>query len=286
MSSKIGFMASLDYKDMPAKAVCESLAKLGYEAVEWTLSHFNPRTKSREDLKELVRVSKDCGLTVSEVVVQQDLVCHDEGQRRERINLVLECIEAAEVSGISIINVFTGPAFWDPTAPKVGRDLSEGAAWDIVFKAYELFVKAAEKYKVNLAVEGVLGMLCHDYYTTRVLIDKFDSPLLGVNFDPSHDILAGNFDVGWIIRQWGKNRIKHVHLKDAVGVQRMGRFLFPIIGEGNVNWKEFFTAMDEIGYDGYMSVEFESFNYYKQILNNDPEAAAAISMEHVKKLLI
>jgi len=78
-------------------------------------------------------------------------------------------------------------------------------------------------------------MLCHDYYTTRPLIDRYDSPRLGVNLDPSHDLLAGNLDVGWIVKEWGR-KIMHVHLKDAVGTQEPGRFIFPLLGEGDLEF--------------------------------------------------
>ena len=64
----------------------------------------------------------------------------------------------------------------------------------------------------------------------------------------------------------------------------MGKFIFPLPGEGLVDWKEFFTALDEIGYDGFCSVEFESFTYYEKILSNDPEAAARISMQAIQSL--
>jgi len=283
MRGKLAFMASLGYAQMKPEEVCQSLSNLGYNGVEWTLNHFNPRTKSEKELKNLVQITQKNGLEISEVVVQQDMVCLDEKVREDRKNLVIECIQAASRVGVSTLNLFTGPAPWDPLAPKVGKDISEGAAWDMVLNAYELLVKSAEEYKIYLAVEGVWGMICHDYYTTRLLIDKFNSPYIGVNFDPSHDTLAGNLDVGWIIRQWGK-KIKHIHLKDAVGIQEEGRFIFPLLGEGNVNWQEFFKALDEIDYQGYMSVEFESFTYYRQVLHNNPETAAKISIEQVKKL--
>ena len=87
-----------------------------------------------------------------------------------------------------------------------------------------------------------------------------------------------------VIKQWG-NRIGHIHLKDAVGIPEMGKFVFPLLGEGKVNWLDFFTALNEIGYMGYCCVEFESFSYYEQILDNDPEAAARISMEQIGKLI-
>ena len=65
----------------------------------------------------------------------------------------------------------------------------------------------------------------------------------------------------------------------------MGQFVFPLLGEGMVNWQAFFGALDKIGYDGYCSVEFESFEYYRQVLAGNPEAAAKISLEQIEALL-
>lgn len=284
MKQKLAFLASLGYSEMAPERVCASLKSIGYEGVEWTPAHFNPRTKSAQELADLVRVTEEHGLEISEVVVQQDLVCLDDKERGDRTAFALECIEAAAEVGVSTLNLFTGPAPWDDAAPRLGAGLSEGAAWEMLLEAFSLFVPAAEKHEVHLAVEGVFGMLCHDYYTTRLLIDHFDSPRLGVNFDPSHDILYGNVDSAWIARQWG-DRIKHMHLKDAVGVPAMGKFLFALLGEGLVPWEDLFTTLDEIGYAGFMSVEFESFTYYRTVMESDVEAAARLSMEQLRKLI-
>jgi len=220
-------------------------------------------------------------MEISEVVIQQDLVHLDENVRKDRTELVKECIKTSSEAGIKTINLFTGPAPWNSEAPIIGKNIKEGKAWDMVFKSYDEIVSLAEKYKVELAVEGVWGMLCHDYYTTRLLIDHYDSEYLGVNFDPSHDILYGNLDVSWLIKQWGA-KIKHIHLKDAVGT--VENFIFPLLGEGLVDWNAFFKTLNDINYQGFCSVEFESFTYYRQILNNDPVEAARISMELIKKL--
>jgi len=284
MKQKLAFLASLGYSEMSVAEVCASLKSIGYGGVEWTTAHFNPRTMSARELADVAAVTKEHGLETSEVVVQRDLVCLDEDARRDRVGFVLECVEAASDAGVATLNVFTGPAPWEDNAPRVGADISEGAAWEMVLDAFVRIVGAAEKCGVDLAVEGVFGMLCHDYYTTRLLIDHFGSPRLGVNFDPSHDILYGNVDSAWIARQWG-DRIKHMHLKDAAGVPAMGKFLFPLLGEGLVPWKDLFAAVDDIGYTGFMSVEFESFTYYRTVLESDVEAAARVSMEQLRKLI-
>ncbi len=282
---KFAFMASLGFASWQPERILESLSNLGYDGVEWTLSHFNPRTKSQEELRKLVELTKSYGLEVSEVVVQQDVVNLNEKIRRDRIELVKECIEVVSEVGVNIINLFSGPAPWDPKAPRVPEDIFEGKVWEQVLGAHEEFVKSAEKHKVYLAIEAVWGHLCHDYYTTNELISSFDSEFLGINMDPSPYCLYGN-DISWVIKKWGK-RIKHVHLKDVAGKPGIhGKdFIFPLLGEGIVDWKAFFKALDEIEYKGFFSVEFESFNYYRNVLKNDPVKAAEISMAQIKELI-
>lgn len=278
-----GFMASLDFRSWPAEEIVRCLAGLGYRAVEWTLAHFHP-SRNLSELADLVRIPERYGLVASEVVVQQDFVTLDRSLYKERVELAAACIPAAARAGITTLNLFTGPAPWDPSAPRLGLDISEGQAWTLVLDAFERLLPLAEQQRIHLAVEAVFGHLCHDYYTLRELLDHFDSEFLGVNFDPSHLQLYGN-DVPWAIRRLGP-RIRHVHLKDVAGRPgRVGRdFIFPLLGEGTVDWGAFAAALDEVGYAGALSVEFEAFTYYDRVLGKDPARAAALSMEQINRL--
>lgn len=284
--NKFGFMASLGFAEWPAPKVVQAIASTGYGAVEWTLAHFNPKRKSISDLRELVRVTETAGLAVSAVAVQQDLLTVDDSLRGERASLINGCILAAAEVGISILNVFSGPATWNADSCHIPEDLTEGQAWDLLAFAYEPLVKAAERYGVTLALEPGFNMLCHDYYSTQELFRRLDSPRLGINLDPSHLVLYRN-DVPWVIRQWF-DRIKHVHLKDAIG--RAGQpgqdFMFPLLGEGLVPWSDFFKSLVDVGYDGFLSVEFESFDYYSHVLRSDPVEAAQLSMSQIGRLLV
>jgi sugar phosphate isomerase/epimerase len=56
-------------------------------------------------------------------------------------------------------------------------------------------------------------------------------------------------------------------------------FMFPLIGEGRTDWSAFFSALSEVGYAGALSVEFESYRYYDQVLHGDPELAARSGFE-------
>lgn len=281
---RIGFLASLGFERMDPARVVSELKQLGYNAVEWTRI-FNPRDKSIAEVRAIVDMTRSAGMAISEVVIQQDYVCPDDRVRRDRVALTRETIEACAEVGVDTVNLFTGPAPWNPKAPRIPRDIAEGTAWEMVLDAFDKIVAALESRGVHGAVEDVWGHLCNDYYTTRVLIDHFASDYLGVNFDPSHDTLKGNFDTGWIVGQWGKETVKHVHLKDAIGVQEPGQFLFPFLGEGRVDWQGMFGALQEIGYEGYLSVEFESFAYHERVLKGDTIETARRSMNDVRALL-
>ncbi len=282
---KIGFMPAGSYFKHSVDEICYSLKKIGYDSIEWHTAFLCPEKKSCSELEEIIRKTHEHGLEISEVVVQQDLVVPDREEREKNIGYSELCIKVLSSLGIDKFNIFTGPVPWGKTPVLIGRDISEGKAWDMVFRAIDRLLPLAEASHAYLTLENVWGMLSHDFYSARFLIDKYNSPHLCVNFDPSHDILAGNTDIGWIIKQWGNERIKHIHLKDAAGIQTDGKFVFPLLGEGYVNWNSFFESLKEIGYQGYLSVEFESFRYLKGILNNDMEEAARISYELLKKII-
>ena len=290
MAHRYGFLAALDFADRPAAEVADALAGLGYEAVSWPFARIDPGRRTDADRRQLLAATQAAGLAVSEWIVQLDFVHPDATVRRERVDLAAAAIRAVAELDLggqpadAPVNLFTGPAPWDPQAPRLGVDLREGEAWAMVLAAYDVLVPLARDCGVSLAVEGVFGHLVHDYYTTLELLRHYDSPSLGINLDPSHGVLVGN-DPSWVVRQLGE-RIRHFHLKDAVGRPGMfgETFVFPLLGEGVVPWADFFVAVDEIDYDGYLTVEFESWDYYRQVLGSDPEAAARLSLELLGRL--
>jgi sugar phosphate isomerase/epimerase len=286
MDRRYGFLAGLDFENWPVEQVVDALAETGYQAVSWPLARFDPRRTTLRERRRLLEITHAAGLLVSEWVLQLDYICLGPAEREQRIRHSLEVIRCvADLDPSAPVNIFSGPAPWVPSAPRLGVHLSEGQAWELLGQALDVIIPVAESLNVRLAVEGVFGHLVHDYYTTAELLRRYPSPNLGVNFDPSHGLLYGN-DIPWVVLQLGE-KIFHVHLKDAVG--KPGglpgeTFIFPLLGEGNVDWGKFFTALDDIGYAGYLTVEFESFEYYKKILQNDPLSAARLSMEHLQHI--
>jgi L-ribulose-5-phosphate 3-epimerase len=281
---KIGFLPNLNMCDWEPERICAVIREAGYEAIELLSSFMCADTKTDADRKRMINAVEREGLVISEVVLQKDFVVLDEAERKENIAYVIRNIQVLSEVGVDTVNLFTGPQPWLPNPVVVGKHISQGKAWDMVFEAFESIIPVAERCGVRLAVENVWGMLCGDFFTSRYLLDRYPSRYLGVNFDPSHDVLAGNTDMAWLIRQWG-DKIFHIHLKDAAGIPQVGKFTFPLLGDGLVNWHDFFTTIDEIGYEDCMSVEFEAFDYYRNILDGKLEEGAKLSRKLVEKLM-
>jgi len=258
------------------------LKEAGYDGVEWMLGkHFDDAA----GLRKLVALTRKKGLAVADAMCWQDLVTPDRNVRRKRVALLKEMIGAASASSVPVVNVFTGPMTWDPVALKLGKDISEGAAWSSVIDAFSELVECAEREKVTLTVEPVFGMVVHDYYTVKEFLSYFKSEHVAVNLDPSHFVLYGN-DPVWAVSRLGR-RIRHVHVKDAFGKPGVfgETFSFPFLGEGLIDWRGFFRELKRAEYNGFLSLEFENDSYLRNVCDGDWRKAAVQLLDRVGKFL-
>lgn len=257
MSREISFIAALDYEDMPATRVVESLVGAGYDSVEWTMAHVD----------ELLSPA-------SALACQMDLVTGGEGAVTE----TFRAIEAAAAAGIGTVNVLTGPNLWEEGASQ----RYDEEAWSVALRALERITGRGEEAGVKIGFEPCWGTLAHDAATAQRVLDEVP---VSVTFDPSHFVMSGD-PIPDLIDRWGE-RIVHFHLKDAFGRPGMDGedFIFCMLGEGKVPWPETLAALDRVGYQGPLSVEFEAYRYYEQVLASDPAAAASLAREQVEALL-
>ena len=286
MNNPVGFFLNLDQGSMTNADVIAMLAEVGYDSIEYGISHLDPRSMSSQQMRDLLKETEAGGLNVSEWVVQRELVHPDQSVRESELKLILDCISAAGDLGIGVMNLYTGPAhFMEIGSPVLHQDISEGEAWGMVCQAMDRIVPAAEEAKVRIAIEAVYGMVCREYYTLAELLRRYDSAYLGCNYDPSHMELHYN-TVSWTIHQL-KDRIFHCHVKDTAGVPGKvmdDTFNFPCLGEGRVDWPGFFTAMKEVGYQGCLSVECETFRYYETTMQKDLRRCAELFYQDYQSL--
>jgi sugar phosphate isomerase/epimerase len=99
--------------------------------------------------------------------------------------------------------------------------------------------------------------------TAAVLLDflqKLTRPNVGVNFDPANMILYDKGNPIEALRTLGP-WIRQVHIKDARRTQVPGTWGEEVVaGSGEVDWRAFFSALDQAAFDGDLCIEREAGN--------------------------
>lgn len=282
----IAFMPLRNMLEWEPERMCEYIADAGYNAIEVQSALLCGQNQTAQSRLKFIRAVERAGIVISNAVMQRDFVLFSESNRKIQVEDAIKEMHIMADLGINIFNMYTGPCTWVEHPIIIGRDISQGDAWGWVYNAFDELIPAAEKLGVCIALENVWGMLAHNMYTNKFLHQRYESKAFGVTVDPSHDIIDGMTDMKFLVEAWGKDKIFHVHLKDAAGTQNNGQFLFPLLGEGITDWKSFFGALRNIGYQGAMSVEFESWNYLDQILEGKFELVAPSCRKAVGKLMV
>jgi len=130
----------------------------------------------------------------------------------------------------------------------VKEDVSYRQAYRRSQRHIKKLLPLAEELGVVIAVENVWNKFLLSPLEFARYVDQFESPWLKAYFDIGNVILFG-YSQDWI-RTLG-DRIVKIHLKDF---KRNG-YKWTNLLDGDVNWKEVRRALDEIGYDGYLTTE-------------------------------
>ena len=280
-----GYVVTAGFESWKPEEIISALSHLGYHTIEWTLEHFNPRLRSSTELKEMICLAQNKGLVGTQVAAFIDFITGDDDARQDKLQLASETIKAAAESGVSLVSIYAGPNNWDPRAPQIPTELTTAEAWGRLFNALDVLYPLAEAEGLTLCFKPCVGSLAFDYFSTLPVIKQYgQSESFGINLDPSHLVLYGN-DLTWVVSEYA-DLIQHVHLKDVFGIPGdEGRhFMFPMLGEGLTDWSSLYSELKNQNYCGSLSIIFEAFAYLNNVLDQDPVAAASLSLEQARKL--
>src|SRR5215208_5539619 len=174
-----------------------------------------------------------------------------EGVRRRAAEKVADAARAAAKLGVQIVNGFTGSSVWHMLYSFPPND------WDAIEAGYRDF---ADRWNPII-----------DFFDSEGVLDAIDRREgFGINFDPSH-FAHQSLDSVAFVDEFA-DRIYHVHVKNSrkrLNGRRsiLGSHLnfgeaargwdFVSPGHGDVDFEELFRALNRIGYEGPLSVEWE-----------------------------
>ncbi|MFP6584643.1 MAG: sugar phosphate isomerase/epimerase [Candidatus Hydrogenedentota bacterium] len=283
------------WADCPVDSVLDKARAYGYDGVElccWGDQFEVERAIAEPDycnsLREKLEVHKLGCWSISNHLAGQ-LVCDNLDQRHNAfvpahlqndwpemhawaIEAMKNTARAAQGFGVPLVNGFTGSSIWHflysfppVSAKQIERGFEEFAErWNPILDVFD-------ECGVRFALEVHPTEIAFDIYSTHRALEAIGyRESFGFNFDPSHFIWQG-MDPCAFIREF-PDRIYHVHMKDAAvtldgrsgilsshlafGDARRG-WDFRSVGCGDVDFEAIVRALDDIGYEGPLSVEWE-----------------------------
>lgn len=247
---RIGFH-SVGLHQYPIEAAIDRVAAAGYEAIElsaetlpWAPPHVTPRLSS-EERKGLRRRAQNAGLAISAVGAHVNMVEADLQQRHANLEYALGCIELAADVGTDVAHLLSGMA--PPGIP-------HQEVWQWLVEGVARCIERGQALGVKVGFEPVATQFACNVAGLQELMKAVEPLVLYVNYDPSHYQVHGDDPVA-AAGTFGP-RIVHVHVKDAKGTPE--DFQFPPLGRGDVDLPGVIAALREVGYGGFLSVEYEA----------------------------
>jgi sugar phosphate isomerase/epimerase len=196
-----------------------------------------------------------------------------EGVRRRAASELSDTARAAAKFGVKTVTGFTGSSIWHAT---YAFPPTSQAYWDKGFADFGMrfapILEVFEEVDVNFALEVHPTEIAFDIATSQRAIEAVGGhKRFGFNFDPSHLAYQG-VDYVRFIRTF-PDRIFNAHMKDVwwgKGDGTVGTFGghtsfgdprrtwdFRSVGRGMIDFESLIVALNDVGYRGPLSVEWE-----------------------------
>lgn len=300
---KLGFVSAI-LADFSFEYTIDFASKHGFQSVEimcWPAENTDNRRYAgvthinvdKLNTHYINQYTKDRNIQISGLGYYPNPLDPDPAKSEFYIEHIKKIIRACNQLGIPVMNTFIGrnPAL------NVEENLK------LVKKLWQPIIDTAKQEGIKIGIENCPMWFTNDEWpsgknlaTTPAiwdrLFDMFDTPLLGLNYDPSHLIWQMMDEIKPIYDY--KDRLHHIHLKDVKvyrdKLNRVGIMANPLEyhspklpGLGDVRWREFFAALTDVRYRGPVVIEVEDKAYEGN--NEDVHCAILTARNYVKQFL-
>lgn len=276
----------------PLKDQLALAAKTGYDGVELTITENGilPYAAAPEQLKDIKRLADEYGLEILSVACSLNWQCSLTSDRqdirekakaniRRQIDMAkaLGCSAVLALPGFVGLDFHSAELFADPNRVSYfpgDEQIEYDAAYDRSLAAFRELAPYAEENGVSICVENTWSKFLLSPLEMRAFLDEIGSPCVKCYFDVGNVLLVG-YPQQWI-RILGK-RIERVHVKDfRRGTARLSGFVELLTGD--VDFSAVRQALEQIGYDGYVTAEINAYLSH-------PELTAGNCMRALRAIL-
>jgi len=244
--------------------MCRKAVQWGFDGIEFRRRRVSVNETIEQYLDMIAAGAKKAGLQyVLFGGPGPDLMTDHSARREKEIEEAMNFYRlAAKRVKLTVCNTMTGSLmnpdknipYAHDTYDKHGSFVATRAQWQAAVDGFKKLGKFAEEIGFKFAFETHMGNL-HDYpLVAKELVDRINSPAVGVNLDYGNAVyMSDNPPLADTIRKIA-GRIYYVHLKNSVAFPNGGR-LATGLADGEINHREYLKLLKEIGYSGPICIE-------------------------------
>lgn len=188
---------------------------------------------------------------------------------KEQPEVLERAIQLAKVLETDKIRVFS---FWRVEKP--------AQIFDLIVTDLRRALEKAKKHKISLVLENEHACNVATAAESVKLLAAIQDPNFGLNWDPGNAFAAGEKSYPDGYNLLPKNRILHVHVKDAKRDPATGKTEWYPMGQGALDYVGQFKSLMRDGYRHAVSLET-----HWRVPSGDPEESTRISMRGLRDLL-
>ena len=219
-----------------------------------------------------------------------------DGVNQRAADEIANTARAAKLMGLKVVNGFTGSGIWHLlySFPPVSPDMIDAGYREFADR-WNPILDVFKEQKVRFGLEVHPTEIAFDIASAERAVQALKGRKeFGFNYDPSHFGYQGVDYIGFI-RKF-RDRIYHVHMKDVYWSKRgkeagvFGGHInfgdsrrvwdFRSLGRGRINFEGIIRALNEIGYSGPLSVEWEDSGMDRE--HGATEAASFVKRKDFK----
>jgi sugar phosphate isomerase/epimerase len=284
------------WADLDFEILCQKAKAFGYDGLELACwgNHFEVANADKAYCSKRLEILNKYGLScysISNHLVGQ-AVCdiidnrhksilpdyiwgngNAESVRQRAAEEMIKTGYAAKELGVNIVNFFSGSSIWHLlySFPPVDKSTIDQGYKDFAKRWLPIF-EEYKKLDIKLALEVHPTEIAFDIASAQRALEAVNfHPSFGFNYDPSHLGYQGVDYIKFIYKF--ADKIFHTHMKDVAwssnpteagifgGHVEFGDYRrfwnFRSLGHGNINFEEIIRTLNNINYNGPLSVEWE-----------------------------
>ena len=239
------------FVDKPFPWAVEHLASVGYDAIEIVCgpeAHIRTGEPLEPQLEQARGLLEKHGLQVSAInpYTQPAMVNFAKEDFEGAVDRWRLLVDIATALGSRNVNFLPG---WLPDGDRV--------AWELLIRVLKELMPYAGERGINLAIHNHEGQIIDSPDKCLRLIEAVGSPNLKVLCDITNFYILGA-DIAEAVHRVGPH-VVHCHVKGVVGKYPVNEFLVPGEEGDELPFGEFASALGDVGYDQFISVEVFQF---------------------------